>query len=112
MKDDEALPPGGEEAHDDGVLPMPSFEGIVAGTVALMTSWAAEAQATGGAARHHDLLARKIISNLFFMAHHPRAQGPLACALANARERWIELAGATAAPMRPPAGTDGPPSLH
>lgn len=80
-------------ADDDADLPLPSLEALVAGTVALMTTWAAPCpDARIDAAGQRSLLARKVVSNLFFLQHHPCASPALRQVMANAHQRWVALA--------------------
>lgn len=70
---------GGEEEYV-----MPSVEALIAGTMALMTAYAQAAPECG----HRSLLARKLLSNLFFLGEHPQLSLPMRQMLANLRERW------------------------
>ncbi|MDZ7855825.1 hypothetical protein [Sphaerotilus sp.] len=82
-----------QAADEDTDLPLPSLEALVAGTVALMTSWAdpcVDARITR--ADQRSLLARKVVSNLFFMQNHPCASPALRQVMANAHQRWVGLA--------------------
>lgn len=82
---------------DDGYAnpdSFPDLDALLAGTVALMTAWAdpcPKASLPPDALRR--LLARKLVSNLFFLQHHPLARPALRQALANAHARWVGLAG-------------------
>lgn len=96
------------QPHDDDTdLPVPSLEALVAGTMALMTSWAdpfpsARIDAVG----QRNLLARKVVSNLFFLQHHPCASPALRQVMANAHQRWAGLAlGDAHEPSALPTGT-------
>lgn len=62
---------------------MPSAEAMLAGTLALMT----------GYAQHQDagvrsLMARKVVSNLFFLSGHPHLSDAFRTMLVNLRGRW------------------------
>jgi hypothetical protein len=82
-------------ADDDTDLPLPSLEALVAGTVALMTTWAASCpDARIGSAAQRSLLARKVVSNLFFIQNHPCASTEFRRVMANAHQRWVGLAQA------------------
>ena len=71
----------------------PCPEAMVAGTVALMTAWAApNPDARLGLAAQRSLLARKVVSNLFFLQHHPDLSAGLRQVMANAHQRWLEVA--------------------
>jgi hypothetical protein len=75
-------------------LPCPTA--LVAGTFALMTAWAAPDAAT----TQRSLIARKIVSNLFFLRQHPALGEPLRRVLANAHEQWLPIAAhAPTAPL-------------
>lgn len=79
-------------ADDDAHLPLPSLQALVAGTVALMTTWAspcADAHIDSDAQR--SLLARKVVSNLFFIQNHPCASAEFKRVMANAHQRWVVL---------------------
>ena len=82
-------------ADDDTHLPLPSLEALVAGTVALMTSWADPCpDARIDSAAQRSLLARKVVSNLFFIQNHPCASAEFRRVMANAHKRWVGLAHA------------------
>jgi hypothetical protein len=99
---------------DDDLNP-PCLEALVAGTFALMTCWAAPAQdGTLPTVRQRTLMARKIVSNLFFLKNHPHASPGLRQVMARAHERWVlvsESAGDASVVTRPTeplaAGTAG-----
>lgn len=81
---------------------LPSIDALIAGTVALMTAWADPCpQARLSPDDLRRVLARKVVSNLFFLQHHPQVRPELRQSLAQAHARWIGLAhteplGATA----------------
>lgn len=84
----------------DDQPPVPCLEALIAGTVALMTSWAHPApDARPDADQLRSLLARKIVSNLFFLQHHPHASPALRNVMANAHGRWIAAASAVQEPV-------------
>ena len=74
---------------------------MLAGTLALMTGYAQAA----ADCPNRSLMARKLVSNLFFLSGHPHVSPPMRTMLDNLRTRW-QLA-AEAAPM---AGLDRQPS--
>ena len=79
----------------DDELATPCLEALVAGTFALMTCWAAPAaQAATSPGRQRLLMARKIVSNLFFLRTHPHASPALRQVMANAHERWVAVCNA------------------
>lgn len=95
-------PPANEarDPDEDGVH-LPSVEALTAGTLALMTGYAQAA----ADCPNRSLMARKLVSNLFFLSGHPHVSPPMRTMLDNLRTRW-QLA-AEAAPM---AGLDRQPS--
>lgn len=87
------------DADDAGVeeeYVMPSVEALIAGTLALMTAYAQAAPECG----HRSLLARKLLSNLFFLGEHPQVSAPMRLMLARLREQWQTEVGRS--PCRPP----------
>jgi hypothetical protein len=80
-----------QDAADANELPCAG--GLLAGTLALMTGWAApEPNATLGAPQQRELMARKIASNLFFLREHPALPPGLRLVAARLHARWSELA--------------------
>jgi hypothetical protein len=80
--------------HSDaiGLDELPSVDALMACTVALMTVWAdPHSQAGMGPAQLRHLIARKVVSNLFFLQHHPLARPELRQSLAQAHARWVCL---------------------
>jgi hypothetical protein len=76
----------------DNDLNLPCLEALVAGTFALMTCWASPAaDARLPSHRQRTLMARKIVSNLFFLKNHPHASPGLRQVTARAHERWVLL---------------------
>jgi len=74
---------------------LPSAEALVAGTVALMTTWADPCpHCTLPLAVQRALMARKIAANLDMLQHHPALSAGLQQVMARARPRWAGLAGA------------------
>jgi len=75
--------------HDE----LPSLDALIAGTVALMTAWADPCpHAPVGPEHLRRLIARKVVSNLFFLQHHPCATPEVRHVLANAHGHWVSLA--------------------
>lgn len=75
----------------------PSLDALIGGTLALMTAWTDAAPCVLAApavqaAHRQSLVARKIVSNLFFLQHHPLLSAPLRQVVAQARQRWFVLA--------------------
>ena len=93
-------------SDDDGNRPC--LEALVAGTVALMTRWAETRPGAGAEdCPRRVLMARKIVSNLFFLEHHPDISPQLRQVMANAHRCWRGIAGAgapVASPLRADAG--------
>jgi hypothetical protein len=69
---------------------LPCAGGLIAGTLALMTTWADPP--TGACAAQRPLLARKIVSNLFFLRHHPDLGEPMRLVIGKVHERWLPMA--------------------
>lgn len=91
-----------QKLREDDALPLPSLESLVAGTVALMTTWANPCpDARISPAAQRSLLARKVVSNLFFLRNHPCASPELRQVMANAHERWVDLARGPSDQARP-----------
>jgi hypothetical protein len=68
---------------------LPCVGGLIAGTMALMTSWAAPVDS---ACAQRPLLARKIVSNLFLLRDHPDLGEPMRLVIGKVHERWLPLA--------------------
>lgn len=67
---------------------LPSVEALMAGTLALLTGYAQSAPDCA----HRPLMAKKVVSNLFFLSAHPQLSPPMQTMLANLRTRWqLEL---------------------
>jgi hypothetical protein len=67
---------------------------LVATTMALMTAFAnPNPEASVPAATQRLLMARKIVSNLFFLKEHPGLGVPLREVFASAHALWVALAG-------------------
>ncbi len=76
--------------HSDIDVELPCIDGMLMGTLALMTGYA-EHQCEQGCARSRDLMAKKIVSNLFFLANHPRLSAPMAAVMRNLQGHWHTL---------------------
>jgi hypothetical protein len=87
---------------------LPCAGSLIAGTLALMTCWAApERSATATEEQQRALMARKIASNLFFLREHPDVAPSLRRVVGKAHERWLSIAQA------PPLSTENSASaLH
>ncbi|MEK8051368.1 hypothetical protein AACH10_14040 [Ideonella sp. DXS22W] len=92
-----ALQPQADPAPDDeATLPCP--HALIAGTLALMTTWADPAPGSAlDVAGLRSLLARKVVSNLFFLAEHPALSPAMRQVMTQARERWQGLTHAVPA---------------
>lgn len=78
--------------QDDELQP-PCLEALLAGTFALMTCWATPSEEGQMAAQpQKELMARKIVSNLFFLKEHPHASPGMQQVMARAHARWVPLA--------------------
>jgi hypothetical protein len=73
--------------------PLPDIDVLVAGTVALMTAWAQPCPTSPlPPADLRRLLARKVVSHLFFLTKHPLARPALRLSLQRAHQHWLALA--------------------
>lgn len=73
----------------------PCALGLLVGTLALMTAHASpEVTAHVDVITRRRLMTRKIVSNLFFLQHHPDTPPPLRQVAANLRAHWLQMAGA------------------
>jgi hypothetical protein len=98
-----AVPPPAV-ADDDALAGSPSPEALIAGTLALMTAWAdpcPQARLPPGPLRQ--LLARKVVAQLFLLQHHPQVAPKLRQSVAQARLHWLGLAREAPAPPADPA---------
>jgi hypothetical protein len=78
---------------DDNPCARPCAGGLLAGTLALMTCWAApEPEADVGAKQQRSLIARKVVSNLFFLRDHPDVGPGLQQVIGRLHQRWILIA--------------------
>ncbi len=82
---------------DDDAAAMPCAGGLLAGTLALMTCWAEpESSAQVSAGQQRALMARKIVSNLFFLREHPDLPSGLRLVVTKVHARWCSIAQAPA----------------
>jgi hypothetical protein len=73
----------------------PCVQGLIAANVALMTAYANPApDARVQASAQRLLMARKIVSNLFFLREHPLLSPALRQVMAHAHQRWLDIARA------------------
>jgi hypothetical protein len=97
------------KANDD--TRMPCAEALVAGTVALMTTWADPCpQARLDAVQQRALMARQVVSNLALLSRHPALSPELRQVMAMARDRWAGLSEPTEWRRAGPAERHG--TLH
>lgn len=75
-------------AQDEEEYLLPSTEALMAGTFALMTGYAQSAESCP----NRQLMVRKLISNLFFLANHPEVTPQMRTMLGNLRTRWQMVA--------------------
>ncbi|MCU0925056.1 MAG: hypothetical protein MUF44_03150 [Hydrogenophaga sp.] len=68
----------------DDEYAMPTVEALMAGTLALLTGYAQSAPDCA----HRPLMAKKVVSNLFFLSGHPELSAPMKSMLSNLRTRW------------------------
>jgi hypothetical protein len=88
--------------------PLPCAGGLIAGTLALMTCWAApEPSNHASEDEQRALRARKIASNLFFLREHPDLAPGLRQVIGKVHERWLRIA-----PARPDAPARVATALH
>lgn len=74
--------------------PLPCAGGLLAATLALMTCWAEpEPTASMGAAQQR-LMARRIVSNLYFLREHPHLPCGLRLVITKLHARWCDIAQA------------------
>jgi hypothetical protein len=86
---------------EDAPAALPCAGGLLAGTIALMTCWAApEPSADASQEQQRLLMARKIASNLYFLRQHPDVGAGMRQVIGKAHERWVLVAHAL------PAGSD------
>lgn len=91
---------------DDSTLPCP--QAMLAGTLALMSAWAHPAQGCQlGSGQRRPLLARKIISNLFFLQQHPLVSPALRALAGRLHQHWVagQAGGAPADDCMPVAAS-------
>ncbi len=90
----------------DDEIAMPCYQTLVAATVALMTRHAApEPTARVDLATQRLLIARKVVSNLFFLQQHPALSPGLRAIMGHAHVAWAALAAATPGESTPTSGT-------
>ncbi|MBA3590395.1 hypothetical protein [Methylibium sp.] len=93
--------------QDTGDAGLPCAQALIAGTVALMTTWADPCpDCKADVATQRALMARKIVSNLDLLQRHPLLSAPLRQVMSCAHRRWLGLACAAQpdATLSEPAG--------
>ncbi|MEJ8847269.1 hypothetical protein [Variovorax rhizosphaerae] len=84
------------ESPDDDVHDAPCACALVARAVTLMTEWAGPSPGHAGQPEaYRALLARQVMSDLYFLRSHPGLSPHLREAMAHAHQRWIALARPT-----------------
>ena len=70
-----------------------SSQALLAGTFASITTWA-DPHLTEETAlnRQRDLIARKIVSNLYYLKTHPEISEELRMVLGRSHDRWLSIA--------------------
>lgn len=93
-------------AADVDSLDLPCAQALLAAVVALMSAYASAAPESGrDLDQHRRLLARKVVSNLFFLRQHPDVPPPLRQVMAHVHQHWSVLAqGPVTAPPPVPGG--------
>lgn len=94
---------------------LPCVGGLLAGTLALMTTWAApEPDARIGAEQQRSLIARKLVSNLGLLRNHPEIGPALQQVIGRVHERWSRLPqDCVTAPQSPSdLASAAPAALH
>ncbi|MEN9631252.1 MAG: hypothetical protein RJA10_4480 [Pseudomonadota bacterium] len=101
-------PPDTAAGHAEADTPdLPCAQALLAAVVALMSAYANPApDIRQDLAVHRRLLARKVMSNLFFLRQHPAVPAPLRQVMSQAADHWAVLAEGpvTAAPTQPESG--------
>lgn len=81
-----------DSEHDEGQS-YPCVQGLIAANVALMTAYASpDPQSPDSPQAQRLLLARKVVSNLFFLREHPLLSPDLRQVMASAHQLWAQLA--------------------
>lgn len=102
-----------DDTLDPGCSGLPDTDALLAATLSLMTAWANPcAQARVPVADLRRLLARKVVSNLFFLQHHPAVQPALRQVIAQTHALWVGLACATPASSFDAAPAPQASALH
>jgi hypothetical protein len=78
---------------DDFEAELPSAEALLAGTLALMTGVAEHPLKGMQPLKMRQLMAAKVVSNLFFLAEHPHCSAPFRAMLLRLRMHWQRVAG-------------------
>ncbi len=79
--------------EDTAAPALPCAGGLIAGTLALMTCWAApERSVHTSQAQQRVVMARKIASNLYFLREHPDIAPGMRQVIGKAHQRWLLIA--------------------
>jgi hypothetical protein len=82
--------PNPNATFSDIDVDLPSIDGMLAGTMALMTGYA-EHQCEQGNANCRNLMAKKIVSNLYFLVKHPQMSKAMASVMCTLQNHWQTL---------------------
>lgn len=83
---------------------LPALDVMMVGTLALMSAWADPCpHAPLGPIELRRLIARKVVSNLFFLQHHPHARHEARLALAQLHAKWVGMVTHVAGALDPEA---------
>lgn len=106
--------PAGPDTNDaEAGASYPCVQGLIAANVALMTAYANPAPGTRvDLSTHRHLLARKVVSNLFFLREHPLLSPALRQVMAHAHQHWLQLADPAAARAPAAAWAEPASALH
>lgn len=108
-------PEAGADLTESDTPDLPCAQALLAAVVALMSAYANPAPDTRqDLAVHRRLLARKVVSNLFFLRQHPAVPAPLRQVMAQATSHWAVLAEGPVATTPVALAPQGPGSgwLH
>ncbi len=84
------MDPLAQAQEDDGAgYDMPCAEAMLAGTLALMTG-----HAENRCPQHRALMAKKVVSNLFFLASHPALSENFRTVAGRIHRHWANLVAA------------------
>lgn len=79
-----------DTTHRNMEVELPCIEGMLAGTLALMTGYA-EHQGVQGKTDCRTVMAKKIVSNLLFLTNHPQMPRTLSLVMRKLQNHWHTL---------------------